>query len=243
MGHKPMAFRNNKKRRIGRARWLVPIVVIGLCLDLAAVSVASIAFRPNQLKRQVHFEFQLVDYRFSFTVRNQSDLDIVSFKTADVQRKKRKEKDGTFETHTFAIPISHAVAVPAGESAVYAPRKVIWHDCDNMVSYVYYIKFSDGTEWGVKDPAVSEIPYFALTYETPFVSTAETEPSPVFPFHIQLSKTDYVTCITVAVLIAVVVTTGLFRLRKKKKHVAPFANPAIRTGRALRDKDGTGETK
>ena len=243
MGRGTVICRKNKRRAFGGSRWALPAVVVGLCLAFSAFAQASIAFRPNQLKRQVRFEFQLVDYRYSFTVRNQSDLDIVSFKTADVQRKKRKEKDGTFETHTFAIPISHAVAVPAGESAVYAPRKVIWHDCDNMVSYVYYIKFSDGTEWGVKDPAVSEIPYFALTYETPFVSTAETEPSPVFPFHIQLSKTDYVTCITVAVLIAVVVTTGLFRLRKKKKHVASFANPAIRTGRVLRDKDGTGETK
>ena len=217
MGRKTVILRKIKRRAIRGSRRVLPTVVTALCLALSTVAHASVAFRPNQLARQVRFEFQVVDYHYSFTVRNKSDLDVVSFKTAEVQRSKRTEKDGTFETHTFAIPIGQHVAVPAGESATYAPRKVIWHDCDTMVSYVYYIEFSDGTKWGVKDPAVSEIPSFAMTFETPFVSTAAPEPSPVFPFHVQLSRTDYYTCLIVAAAVAAIVITGIFRKRGRQK--------------------------
>lgn len=226
MGRGTVIHRKNKRRAIGGARWALPAVVVGLCLALSAVAHASVAFRPNQLAKQVRFEFRVVDYRYSFTVQNKSDLDVVSFRTAEVQRKKHEEKEGTFETHTFAIPIGQHVAVPAGESVTYAPRKVIWHDCDTMVSYVYYIEFSDGTKWGVKDPALSEIPSFARTFETPFVSTAEPEPSPVFPFHIQLSKTDYVTCLAVAAVIAAILIAGFVRKRNNQKHDPHFQDTA-----------------
>ena len=46
---------------------------------------------------------------------------------------------------------------------------------------------------------------------------AAPEPSPVFPFHVQLSRTDYYTCLIVAAAVAAIVITGIFRKRGRQK--------------------------
>lgn len=149
------------------------------CLVLVMISMLLCAFSPfsgavatqsvEDLAHLVVFHFSVVDYQYSITVENYSDLDVVSFRVYDCQRMDEVEKIGTSDYRHYPISISDTCAVPAGKSEVFVPSpKVMWQDCNNIVCYVYYIAFSDGSEWGTQFPVVSELPDWALRFDVPF---------------------------------------------------------------------------
>lgn len=199
---------------------VVSFFILNHSLDI--VSRASDVSRVQELVKQVSFEFYIVNYQYSFTVKNDSDLDITSFKIADIQRINRSEKSGSLDLRSYPIAFDQTVAVPAKDSASYTPIKQIWNDCDNMISYVYYIEFSDGTKWGIDNPVVSEIPTYALTYETRYetiIETSEqtnTDISSLYG-HIHLSQEDYYWYILIILIIGSIVVTKIIITKRKEK--------------------------
>ncbi len=128
----------------------------------------------NDLMKNVEFTFSVVDYKYTFTVSNHTDYDIVRFKVYDYQRNGETEKGGASDFRWYPVNVSAECAVPSGETVSFAPIKVMWNDCDNIVTYVYYVEFSDGSKWGTEYPITSMIPDFALRYDVPFAfSVAE----------------------------------------------------------------------
>ena len=53
------------------------------CFNLFTTAFAIESSKPDELVKQITFEFSVVDYQYSFTVKNDSDLDIIKFKIAD----------------------------------------------------------------------------------------------------------------------------------------------------------------
>ena len=122
----------------------------------------------EELVQNVVFRFSVVDYQFSFTVENHTNLDIVSFRVYDYQQMNDTLKGGTESMRRYPVAANAVSVVPAGITESITPTKMIWRDCNNIVVYVYDIVFSDGSEWGTQYPVVSEIPNWALKFEVPF---------------------------------------------------------------------------
>lgn len=187
------------------------------CFNLFTTAFAIESSKPDELVKQITFEFSVVDYQYSFTVKNDSDLDIIKFKIADSQWNNGEEKAGSFDLQQYPVTIGESVAVPAKGTVSFSPIKKMWNDCDTLFSYVYYIEFSDGTKWGTDSPNPSMIPSFALTYETFFSTVSKTTSPTDFAFAKNTKEQGNSWLIALFILIIVIVTIILSKKTKERQ--------------------------
>lgn len=195
------------------------LILAVLLLFLFSFSVLAAQVSPYEQMIKVDFEVTVTDYQYSLKVTNNTDYDILSFQLWDYQLSGTNAKPGSDSILSYPFDNS-PVVVPAHNSVVFSPIKVIWHDCDNMVTLVYYIEFSDGIIWGISHDTYNSIVNYAKEVRTTYYNTPVT----TIPQTTQTSNQNDITDNTVLgffIFVIFVVLIVLLTKKKKKKKAQP----------------------
>ena len=121
-------------------------IVTIICIVFSVCLLAPFAVLPSanaaetssadELVSNVIFHFSVVNYKYTFTVENRTDLDVTAFKIFDYQRMGKTEKGGASDFRSYPVAIGAECAVPAGETVMFEPYKTMWQDCNNVICYV-----------------------------------------------------------------------------------------------------------
>lgn len=198
---------------------IICIVLLSLlCMQLFTVFcfASENTIPDDELVSQVDFSFSAVDQKYSITISNHTEFDILKIKIAEIQRQNETEKPGTFCITAYPIGINEECAVPAGETVTFSPSKVLWNDCNNMVNYVYYIEFSDGSKWGSEYSLPEDIFTYALRFDVPYsVSSVPQKNAGGNRSKKETRKNVNETILGAVAIMAVVALVVFFRCRKK----------------------------
>ncbi len=223
-----------KKRLIS----MIVLILITMSTVLPTYTFAEGEQLTDTNQPDIDFSFSILDYQYSMTVTNNTDLDIVKIKTYDSQFMGEKEKGGTYSYRTLPYAISTEPFIVAGETKKIDITTLIWRDCDRLITYVFYIEFSDGSHWGTEIDTVSSLVNYAKKYEVNYEFTPPPATTSIIDLISQTRFTDKEKTILGGVVLFIIVLIIILVFSEKHKKKSKYQNNQQVTSDSAEENNG-----